>query len=287
LPSAKRKTPGETADESAVSKKKSKKDDAGTSSDPKLREFLKVIGKPRESALADASGAGDQGPTQAVPEVALPEGESDDEYEQIPSRREKQEKHKSGPPMRASVVKVRVPASAPPSEEEDQQGVHDNLEGGVVSGDAEKPESADQDHEDAPPATDDDWLRSRTNRLLDLMDPENMPPQPTGDTSNTEPPGDTDGHPEPEETHQGSPQEVADEEPSSKMDVDQPSKDGTVETIRRTSRLFVRNLSYGATEDDIRECFEKFGTIQEVRLFVSHSVLSHLPLCCKGSKWLL
>lgn len=286
MPSAKRKTPGDTADDSAVSKK-TKTDDAGTSADPKLREFLKVMGKPRESALADASGAGDENPTHAVPEVALPEGESDDEYEKIPSRREKQEKHKSEPPLRASVVKAQVPAPLPPSKEEGQQGVYDDLEGGAASGDVEKPESADQDNEGAPHATDDDWLRSRTNRLLDLMDPEDLPPQPTGDTGNAEPPGDTDGHPEPEETHQESPQEVADEEPSVKMDVDQPSEDGTVETIRRTSRLFVRNLPYGATEDDIRACFEKFGTIQEVRLFVSHSVRSHLPLCCKGSKWLL
>jgi multiple RNA-binding domain-containing protein 1 len=42
------------------------------------------------------------------------------------------------------------------------------------------------------------------------------------------------------------------------------AKDDSLEAIRRTSRLFVRNLPYSATQEDLREAFERFGTIEEV-----------------------
>jgi multiple RNA-binding domain-containing protein 1 len=44
----------------------------------------------------------------------------------------------------------------------------------------------------------------------------------------------------------------------------EPAKDDSLEAIRRTSRLFVRNLPYSATQEDLRETFERFGTIEEV-----------------------
>jgi multiple RNA-binding domain-containing protein 1 len=45
---------------------------------------------------------------------------------------------------------------------------------------------------------------------------------------------------------------------------DEPAKDDTLESIRRTSRLFVRNLPYSATQEDLRAAFEQFGTLEEV-----------------------
>ena len=244
-------------------------------SDPKLREFLQVMGSSRENPLADVSAAGGEGAAdRMIPQPAVPEGESDDEYEQIPSRREKQ---KADVSAKLSAVKAQPPApraAPPPREEGKKEQQHDDPEGGTASGDHEKPESADPDKEDAPQATDDDWLRSRTNRLLDLMDPDDLPLEPTGDTGNTAPAEDaTVDHLEPEEAEKPL-QDAADDAADDKMEVDEPVGDSTVYSIRRTSRLFVRNLAYSATEDDIRKCFEKFGTIEEVRLSFTFSCFS-------------
>ena len=38
------------------------------------------------------------------------------------------------------------------------------------------------------------------------------------------------------------------------------------ETVGESGRIFVRNLSYSVSEDDIRNLFEKFGPLTEVNL---------------------
>ncbi|KAJ1825508.1 Multiple RNA-binding domain-containing protein 1, partial [Coemansia sp. RSA 2599] len=43
----------------------------------------------------------------------------------------------------------------------------------------------------------------------------------------------------------------------------------TIEQIRETGRLFIRNLSYLTTEDDLRSAFEKFGPLSEVHMPIS------------------
>jgi multiple RNA-binding domain-containing protein 1 len=42
--------------------------------------------------------------------------------------------------------------------------------------------------------------------------------------------------------------------------------DGTSEGIEQTGRLFVRNLSYGATEADLMELFSAHGVVDEAHL---------------------
>ena len=49
----------------------------------------------------------------------------------------------------------------------------------------------------------------------------------------------------------------------------EPSQDEPLETISNTARLFVRNLPYTATEDDIRSHFEQYGSLQEVRYILT------------------
>lgn len=46
--------------------------------------------------------------------------------------------------------------------------------------------------------------------------------------------------------------------------VSQP-KDPVRETILQTARLFARNLAYSCTEDELRELFEPFGKLEQVR----------------------
>ncbi|KAL8839376.1 MAG: hypothetical protein Q9170_001770 [Blastenia crenularia] len=109
-----------------------------------------------------------------------------------------------------------------------------------------------------PSATDDDWLRSRTSRLLDLVD----------DDDSSKPQA------EKNEMQKGRSLIVA-EQRSRSGSVDSgvqagdnvhlteiqaaPTSASISDTIPASNRLFVRNLPYTATEHDIRQHFEHFG----------------------------
>lgn len=220
------------------------------------------MGSAKESALAE-------GPTEApeMAQVDVPEGESDDEYEQIPSKRELPKK------TEPSAMKPQPPRMQPTvstTAEKTKQDIEEHQ--GKVDFGVEEDLEASEDAP-APPATDDDWLRSRTNRLLDLMDPDELPKE-QAEVSTSSPPHQN-GEASLEESH-GEPTTGDTEQ----MDVDVPQEQGegesTVDTIRRTSRLFIRNLPYGATKEDIADSFEKFGTISEVRCFLLS--LTHIRL---------
>lgn len=126
------------------------------------------------------------------------------------------------------------------------------------------PEANDSDNGACPitslDITDDQWLRSRTNGLLDIVDPDEVNKSvATGNTSSAECRVAATGL-----------------EPVEEMEFKEGpgSADPNINAIQGTGRLFVRNLPYSATEDDLRKFFEPFGIIEEVRIFQL------------GSKWL-
>ena len=45
-------------------------------------------------------------------------------------------------------------------------------------------------------------------------------------------------------------------------------KDDTKETILQTSRLFVRNLSFSCTDEELADLFKPFGEISQVSFFI-------------------
>ena len=123
--------------------------------------------------------------------------------------------------------------------------------------------------------TDEEWLRSRTSRLLDLTDDieghlaqlttaAEMPPIPkiteTEATSimQTEANGDL-----PTVMHK--PQG---EEPKAEVDA-------MIEEISKSGRLFLRNLPYTTTEEELWQAFEPFGEPEEVLLFSNFYSLAH------------
>lgn len=220
-------------------------------SDPKFREFLEVM-KPGQTASSKLEGIRGQVAEDTDTLMAIaPEGaESDDEYEAIPAKKAKRNTEEVAEVPTAQAV---VPAHV------------------VVP-----PQAAEKD---APPppetaevagATDDDWLRTRTNRLLDLVDPDDpaafaavaastsaAPTQQPAERTvpAAAPPADVDmdrTSPEPQEAV-----------------VDLPVEDNAIEQIRRTGRLFVRNLPYKVTEDELRQHFEKYGETEEVHVAVA------------------
>jgi multiple RNA-binding domain-containing protein 1 len=188
----------------------------------------------------------EDGGIPAVPAMAPPppeDEESDGEYEEIPAKGPKNMSREV--PAVAAITQQHV---LPPPQTET-----------VTTNPA--PQSEEVKQVPSVDATDDDWLRSRTNRLLDLVDPDDPSftaarSGPTADDSThipvtSGPTGATEDKPFPEHA------DPAEEEP---QDGDNPET-----VIQKTARLFVRNLPYTATEDNLRSHFAKFGSIEEVR----------------------
>lgn len=100
--------------------------------------------------------------------------------------------------------------------------------------------------------SDDDWLRARTSRLLDLIDesPQNVSSAPT-------------------ESEDGRKKTEANEEAedTEMLGISSIKSSTTTPNSSYTSgRLFVRNISYTACESDIEALFSKYGQLDEVRL---------------------
>ncbi|KAJ2904078.1 Multiple RNA-binding domain-containing protein 1 [Zalerion maritima] len=122
--------------------------------------------------------------------------------------------------------------------------------------------------------SDDEWLRSRTNRVLDFVDPDEIDIEPTATTSTTTPAAldanaadtlaSTDNAVESASfTQEGTSQD----KPVGTLG-EKSISNPVVERIKKTSRLYVRNLAYGATETELRLKFESFGDLEEVHLCV-------------------
>ncbi|TGO39870.1 hypothetical protein BHYA_0046g00240 [Botrytis hyacinthi] len=221
--------------------------------DPKLQEFLEVM-QPASKSNANMWKAGTmdadmEEPPMKLQAIEVPEGESDDEYQSVPSKPKK---------ASANPIESKAPVAPIPST--------------IVANGANQ---ADEAMADAPSndveATDDDWLRSHTNRLLDIVDPEDIIPKTQNlDVKDVEEvvAGETEPNTAVEDTVVDEAQVVEEqaENPPSELDT-------TLETIKASGRLFVRNLPYSATEDDLRKHFEQYGALEEI----------HLPVDAKGA----
>ena len=226
------------------SPKKRKRDDIDKS-DPKLQEFLEVMGHPSKKSKdqGNQSGALRTGRSPSPPAV-VEAGKSDDEYEDIP--------------VRVSTSDLRTAAIS--------EDVSENLRVNIDPPVKHTRDVADGETQQVGMAgTDDDWLRSKTSRLLDLVDPDDpgFPARLRG-TASMNPPSVVEvSTPVTTEEAQGKLSDVMDE-PQERPGRAASSED-TADLIRETSRLFLRNLSYTTTEDDIRDHFSSFGHLDEVR----------------------
>ncbi|KAL8943360.1 MAG: hypothetical protein Q9216_001135 [Gyalolechia sp. 2 TL-2023] len=124
-----------------------------------------------------------------------------------------------------------------------------------------------------PPATDNDWLRSRTSRLLGLIDDDNSAAPPVV-VDRIKPQKDRAPGSGEERSRSGSIDanhhlEGALDSTSAKAG---PPLDKTKDTDRATNRLFIRNLPYMATEDDIRQHLRQveLGNPEEIHIPIDY-----------------
>jgi len=181
-------------------------------------------------------------PPTKIQAIEIPEAESDAEYEAVPKKLKK--KTPPEPVISADPVPVAGIADVP------------------VESKPIIPEPV------APDATDDDWLRNRTNRLLDLVDPADLPvgqetaAKEDADVVMAESISEVAG---PNKTEQ--PPEVDAPKVEEEGEAAEDEKpDPVIEAIKSNGRLFVRNLPYTASEEELREHFAPYGSLEEVRI---------------------
>jgi len=221
-----------------------------TKIDPKLQEYLEVMQPRSKSKRTDdfqLAGTSDTLPTSGEP-IVEDEGEaSDGEYQSLQAK-------KSLP------KESRRPANPPQPAANNAQ----TLEGAEDSTSADEPTIPVNNNEVVSgPTSDADWLRSKTSRLLGLNDDE------AGEQENDD---DTNAGNALAEAQNVHPQRTArvQEEVQTQQTEEQeektPSVDEIEQKIQASARLYLRNLSYAVTEDDLRKRFTEYGDLQEVRL---------------------
>ena len=190
--------------------------------------------------------------------VQVPEGESDSEYENVPK---KPKSDKTAKTVSAEQAEVSVQSEA----------MH------VDGPTAKNPDGAEDAQEDGNEATqlktaltDDDWLRSRTSRLLGINDDDDDDAQTAPAPSTSLQPvhedkadADFEGF---DDDAKDAPAPVVVEEDADTPDV--PPGNEVEDKIRQSQRLYLRNLSYKIVEEDLRGAFDGFGNLDEV----SHSL---------------
>lgn len=105
------------------------------------------------------------------------------------------------------------------------------------------------------PVSDADWLRSKTSRLLGLLDEEEQEEFNAGADQKAEASKEAEAEPSPETRS------------SEEMVVHETEIDVNINLIRSSARLFVRNLPYEAKEAELESLFVPFGKIEEVSPF--------------------
>ena len=244
-----------TSDEASGVKRK-RASEGQQEADPKLKEFLESY-KPKSKRKAwdsmDGAGSGANQVT-VVPNVDKKDA-SDGEYETVPK------KAKKTVPM-----SEQEPAAAP------------NLDTGKKENQAPLLDRSEQSHatveineaEAKPSVSDSDWARSRTSRLLGLLDDEeekeplsSAAPHPSSpDRSKIELTSTGAQRPALTEAAASIPTPPADENieaPDNETDTDPTG-------VRSTMRLFLRNLSYDVTQAALEAEFAPFGALEEVSL---------------------
>ncbi|CAN6602120.1 multiple RNA-binding domain-containing protein 1 [Trichomonascus vanleenenianus] len=221
-------------------KKKHKKERTEEESDPKLKEFLSVMGA-RQNArswanddiLPDANKV-------AVPVV--PEKESDDEYEEIrPNANGEEEDEKMIPFSKFDSNSERQ------AEDEDEEMIplstnkksNEDEEMALLGGDneEEKPDANMSDME---------WLQMRRKRIVENKPKENGEENDITKETESEP----------------AVAEVVER-------VREPSeKEKNIAKIKSSKRLFLRNILYSSTEEDFRQLFSAYGDVEEVHVSV-------------------
>ena len=256
-PTARRTSNEVVADENNALKRKreSNEDDA---QDPKLKEFMQVM-KPRSKKKAWDDG-GVNVPIQVGVQqeediaAAVVEDQSDEEYELVPKKTKK--------------AKLETETRASEAQEDPVKPIESPS--GDVSIELGLAEAQAATHQpDQLTTTDSDWARSRTSRLLGLLD-EDEEEAAAQKLERDELVSSDEDH-EPEKSLVEGHRKVQTESSIPMALVDEVATSPTEhifsadsESVHSSMRLFVRNLPYDVKEEDLEAQFRSYGNLEEV-----------------------
>ena len=253
------------ADRTTRNSLKRKRETPGTEEkNLKLQEFLEVMKPQTKAGPTRAAEQSEVAPESKEPAQTNVETEqdSDEEYQNIATkRRAKERKHVPDadvtPRTSQAITQPKIRDPLPDSP-------HETLEDGQ-----DAPTLETDVHNSIAPANDADWLRSRTSRLLGLDDEDEG-----GARDQQSPEVDSVASQNPtggartlvvDEGNEGSPDTTADHSTIEFATPAEAEHKADVEVkIRGSKRLYLRNLAYNITEDDLRESFSEFGDLIEV-----------------------
>jgi multiple RNA-binding domain-containing protein 1 len=237
-----------------------KADEGENAGNSKLEEFLNVMRpkskkRAREEDGPDGTRQHHEPDVQIQPNVIV-EDPSDDEYETAPRQIKK-------PQMDEEPSKELLGTSSASDEPPEEE--YDKGEGqAAIEGDS----NIVQSPADHTPVSDVDWARSRTSRLLGLLD-DDEEEQPAAKPGSNDAPSDSDDVDLVEGTSKDMPNGATESSiptPPSDHTADEskPHGNSEVEGIRSSMRLFVRNLPYTVSEQDLEAVFETYGHLEGV-----------------------
>ncbi|KAK8208356.1 hypothetical protein IWZ01DRAFT_528354 [Phyllosticta capitalensis] len=221
--------------------------DQAVEADPKLKEFLEVMKAPskmkawqNDDVQVDHSAEAQDTNVEAV---QVEEAESDDEYQTV----QKKPKRVSPPP--AAAPPAAAPAAPVPSSSDVQATEPEAVHAAVETSEGAQVATG--------PVSDADWLRSRTSRLLGLVEDDDddemaLQPKPSEIHEVVDAGGDSDE------------KEAAQEEEQTLDTKSSEQVETELDKIHQTGRLFLRNLPYDVSEDDIRRAFRAYGDVEEI-----------------------
>lgn len=223
--------------------------------DTKLKEFLNVMQpKSKKRTLENMEWEGRKQDDEAhitASVDALPEDVSDEDYEDVPSKSKR----------------VQALASAGPKEQANQ--TESSTQTDPVSEPIMQETQGEPDETGTQAVVSDlDWARSRTSRLLGLLDEdEEAADALRRETIDTSP--DANGTPEDIQTKEAKQSNSNDTTPTPSSDhADDPVSIAVtadvLQAARASMRLFVRNLPYDVKEEDLEAEFAPFGNLDEV-----------------------
>ncbi|KAL4898306.1 hypothetical protein BDV59DRAFT_206827 [Aspergillus ambiguus] len=249
-PEPKRRKKEDVPEETSASTLKRKRDGEPAAQDPKLQEYLSVM--QHSSNTKTWANDDDIPPAVANGTAATAQSEAPaDAPEDLTYAQRK---------------KAKLGGAEEPYASEKVEGepmVVDATENGP---DSEKPSEGDDTapQTEEQPVSDADWLRSKTSRLLGLLDEDEQaeftsaaPQNPAPTTQVAEP---SDAGSENAENAESAPEDAA------TKSAPVPVVDTNIENIRISARLFVRNLPYDTTEADLEPIFGPYGRVEEIHV---------------------
>ncbi|KAH0559889.1 hypothetical protein GP486_003592 [Trichoglossum hirsutum] len=232
--------------------------------DPKLQEFLEVMQPPSRSKIWMSEGTAGAMDHNVSRDLAVQGTESEDNthYEASPKKSRKAIGYSRGEHQTDSASQHARKTIYEPADELSVSNEHKTVMGDVAHT-TEKAENFAEQHTTS--ISDADWLRSRTSRLLDLQsDAKDSDHSKTPGTSSD--PNSRSGVGDAQRRNPGHTAQAVND--LGKESTERDGRDALVEAVAASRRLFVRNLSYGATEDDLRDHFSPFGDLEEVHLAI-------------------